>query len=368
MQSASLRGRIPVAVLWIAVANALIVWWLTGDIEMGWILALIIVSVASAVIGLLGAVILGGRPLASLEYAFVPLVLSLTLGLLLLVVAIRVAPHLTRTLDPPPALRTAADSLAADRAGLRAEARRITGLPVEIGEPSVALTPGRLFKEGFRLGLTRVEPSATISFTFTAGPARRMVFDVIREDDVWRARPRDPEPFAELREITLTRAYLERRFPGFETVFDDGWPTYARGDTALVLLRRATRRSDMTAARGIADRRVRSTADGTLATTATGAAPDDWRWQFVVFRIGAGKELLEEVRRYSSDEIVRHFDRAAAAAGLGNLRSVRFVRPPNRLHDPSFGFLGELEGGPRRMAWFNAVRVGGEVEFGVATR
>lgn len=332
MALASPRWRTLAAILWTVAANALVVWWFTGDIEMGWILAMIIVSVASFVIGIVGVAILGGRPLAAPQPALTPLALSPALGVLLLVIAIQTTPY-ARPIDPTPELRVAADSLAADRAALQAEARRVTGLPVEIGEPSVVFTLGRLVKEGFRLGLTRYEPSATISFTFAAGPRRRMSFDVIHDDDGWRARPRDPDLFAASPEIELTRAYLERRFPGREATLDANWPGYTRGDTVLVLLRR-----------------------------------DDRDFEFVVCRLGGEAEMLREMRRYSRDEITAHFTRAASAAGLGRLRSLRFVRPPNRLQDPSFGFLGEFDGGQRRMARLAAVRRGEGVEFTVAER
>ncbi|HWV56639.1 MAG TPA: hypothetical protein VNZ57_04135 [Longimicrobiales bacterium] len=360
MPLASPGWRITAAVTWIVAANAIVVWWLTGDLELAWLLALIIVLVASVVIGMIGAVLLAARPPAALVPVLGSLVLSPTLGVLLFVAAIRVAPHLTRSLDPPPALRAAADSLAADRDALQAEARRITGVAVEIDHPNVVYTHGRVFKKGFRLGLTRIEPTATVSFTFTAGPGRRMIFDVIRDDDGWRLRPRDAERFAAHPGITFTRAYLEQRFPGLEATFDAGWPTYYRGDTVLAILQRAGTRDDSSVAKGPAPRQHRG------AATARATAADTDSMEFVVFRIGEGEELLEEVRRYSSDEITRRFSRAAATAGLGRLRSLRFVRMPNRLQDPSFGFLGELEGGPRRTAWFAAIRKGEEVEFSVA--
>lgn len=326
--------RLVASLLWIVAANALVVWWFAGDIEMGWILAMLLVPAAGFLIGAVGAALLRYPRRAALT----PLALSPALAVLLLVVAIQTTPY-ARSLDATPELRAAADSLAAGRAALQAEARRITGIPVEIGAPDVVITPGRLLKEGFRLRLTREEPAATVAFTFAAGPRRRMTFDVIHDDDGWRARPRDPDLFAAHPEIELTRAYLERRFPGREATLDAGWPGYTRGDTVLILLRRA----------------------GGDAASAAGRD-----LEFVVFRLGEEDELLREVRRYSGDEVFAHFTRAASAAGLGRLRSLRFVRPPNRLQDPSFGFLGELDGGARRIVWLAAIRRGEGVEFTVA--
>lgn len=334
--------RLVASLLWIVAANALVVWWFAGDIEMGWILAMLLVPAAGFLIGAVGAALLRYPRRAALT----PLALSPALAVLQLVVAIQTTPY-ARSLDATPELRAAADSLAADRAALQKAARRITGIPVEIGEPDVVITPGRLLKEGFRLRLTREEPAATVAFTFAAGPRRRMTFDVIHDDDGWRARPRDPDLFAAHPEIELTRAYLERRFPSREATLDAGWPGYTRGDTVLILLRRAG-----------------GGAASAVARDAASAAGRDL--EVVVFRLGEGAEMLREVRRYSGDEVFSHFARAASAAGLGRLRSLRFVRPPNRLQDPSFGFLGELDGGARRMVWLAAIRRGEGVEFTVA--
>lgn len=423
--------RLLAALLWIIAANTLVVWWFAGDIEMGWILAMILVPMAGLVIGAIGEVILAGslggllgsifgalfrttprstRPggrtglLPGTLRLLSPLTLSPALAVLFLAVAIKTTPY-ARPLEPSAALRAAADALATDRATLQAEARRITGIPVEIGEPDVVVNPGRLLKEGFRLRLTRFEPAATVSFTFAAGPRRRMTFDVIPGDDGWRTLPRDPELFAAHPDIELTRAYLERRFPGREATLDADWPDYTRGDTVLILLRGVgedrgsvmTRSTASSAGGGAAPSVARVAASGAVWDTVTsvvgGAAPvvtraaasadgrvaassvirdapssDDRDWALVLFRLGEGDEMLREVRRYSGDEIVAHFTRAASAAGLGRLHSLRFQRPPNRLQDPSFGFLGELDGGPRRMAWFAAIRRGDGVEFMVAER
>lgn len=296
-----------IAAVWILALDAILAWWVKGDLELAWLIGMPVILAGGIVIGAVPAVVF-----RRWKPALISIGASALVSTLLLVAAIETPHHWESA--PPAGLTGATKRFASDRAAIKAAAEKTTGYPVEPSVPAkVELTGGLVTKQGFSFSLSRRPASARVVVSFEAGPVEAMQFDAVSSGGAWQMRPRK----SDVERITIRSAAFERRFPDSRLVEVGGNPPYSRGQALAV-------------------RTARSETD----------------WSIVLLRAMDGDQTVREVRRYSRDELLARFREMLAASALGPLQSAVIYFRPVTQHDvmfaqsPEFSFMGVL-GNPR---------------------
>ncbi|HEY8484731.1 MAG TPA: hypothetical protein VIL13_08985 [Longimicrobiales bacterium] len=280
-------------------ASGVLAWWVKGDLEMVWLLFMLIFPVAGGVIGLIAALPLRAPILVSMT----------TIGPAAAALALAAAARTPNAWDSRERARVErqAASLAADLPRIEALARKLLGAGVDVSGAHPTVTGGRIRKEPFRFGLEREPAAAELRVHFALGPeygltlrldGDSLVADSAQLEALRRARWR------------ITEAALRRRF-----------------DAHTVRLARNESKSEWV--------------PGTLLPLRLDYGERDWT--LLVLRIG-GPDGLEVVRTISRDESRAALAQAAARAGR-EVRDVVIYFTPNQggvffEHNVWFDFIG----------------------------
>ncbi|HWR51870.1 MAG TPA: hypothetical protein VN428_12225 [Bryobacteraceae bacterium] len=292
-----------IAAIWIVALDAILAWWVKGDLEMAWLVGMPVIVGGGVVIGVVPAV-----AFRRWKPALISIGASVLLSALLLYAAIETPHHWKAA--PPTDLVDAVNRFASDRAQVKSASEKVTGYPVEPAIPAqVELTGGVTTKEGFSFSLSRRPAAARVVVAFEAGPSQAMQFDEVRGSGSWQMRPRK----SDVERITIRPAAFERRFPDSRVIEVGGSGPYSAGQSLAV-------------------RAARSETD----------------WSIVLLRLMDGGQTVREVRRYSQTDLLARFRGTLAASGLTPLETaVIYFRPVKQqdvmfLQSPEFSFIGVL--------------------------
>ncbi len=315
-----LRWKLIAAALWVFASNLALVWWVKGDLEMGWIIGLPAIVAGGLVFGGLSAFLLRSWR-ASLAMAGASVAWSAVLAYAAL--------NTPNSWKQRPAGLAAARRFASDRGAILKAVETTTGYAVEPQTPArVEATDSLVTKQGFSFALVRRPGRVRISVSFDVGPQSAAEFDE-------ELRP----VYVPSDTLTVRAAALERRFPQARLIEAGGNGPYLPRDLVPVRIARA-----------------------------------ETDWDIVVFRIADGGEPLREVARYPREELMRRFADAVNAAGIGPLESAVIYFRPVKAQDvffearPEFRFIGLLANARYWRAELLARLSGGEMEFVVANR
>lgn len=277
--------RIIVAAVLTAVAMGALAWWVKGDLELAWLLVILVLLVASSAIGFVAALAVR----APIVHAGVHAVaVAPIIAALALMVAMETPNH-WNSRDRARVERQAT-SLAADVPRIEALVRGLLGAGVDVVGARPIIHGGWVRKKPFRFGLEREPAVAELHVDFALGPNQGFTLRVDGDSLV-----ADPAALASAREAPwrINAEALERRF-----------------DAPAMRLGRVG---------------VPPWEQGTLLPLRLERAEDDW--SFLILRVG-GPEGLEVVRTISRDESRDALARAAARAGR-EVRDVRIYFTPN---------------------------------------
>lgn len=182
-------------------ATATLAWWIKADWEMGWLLWMMVVPAAGGALGLLAAVVLGGR-----------IGVVTAAGSMAGVVALWAAmatPHVWGGEGLARAARHAA-ALADSTHLIEARVRELLGAGVDVSGALPAAMGGRVRKQPFRLLPEREAAVAQLEVVFALGPSRPLVLRL--EGDSLTATPGALDS-ARLVPWVIREAALTRRFP-----------------------------------------------------------------------------------------------------------------------------------------------------------
>ena len=286
-------------------ASCVLAWWVKGDLEMAWLLFMLIFPIAGGAIGLIMALPLRAPILVSMTTIGPP---AAALALLLAMQT----PNTWNSRDRARVERQAT-SLAGDLPRLEATARELIGAGVDVSGARPTIRGGHVRKEPFRFGLEREPASAELRVDFSLGPEYGLKLRI--EGDSLVA---DPEHVEALRNTRwrITEAALRRRF-----------------DAHTVRLARNEGKSEWVPGAFLPLRLDHGERD----------------WTLLVLRIG-GPDGLEVVRTISRDESRAALARAASDAGR-EVRDVLIYFTPNQggvsfEHNVWFDFIGiPVDGG-----------------------
>lgn len=278
-------------------ATGAFAWWVKGDLEMVWLVWMLVVPLAGTVIGFVAALALRTPVLPAAVSA---VLVGPVAGVLALWGAI-VTPH---AWDSPDRARVEhqATSLAADVARIETLARELLGAGVDVLGTRPTVRGGRVRKEPFRFTLVREPAVAELHVDFALGPDRGLALRVDGDSLVAEPAALDSARAAPWR---INGDALRRRF-----------------DAHALRLGKSGASAWM---------------PGTLLPLRLDRADDDW--SLLVVRVG-GPDGLEVVREVSRDESRAGLARAAARAGR-EVRDVVVNFTPNHggvTFEPAAGF------------------------------
>jgi hypothetical protein len=264
--------RIIVAAILTAVATGALAWWLKGDLELAWLLVILVLLGASCVIGFVAALVVR----APIAYAAV---FAVAAAPMIGAVALMVAMETPNAWNSPgrTGMERQATSVAADLPRIEARVRELLGAGVDVLGTHVIVHGGRVRKEPLRFALEREPAVAEIHVDFALGPDRGLALRVDGDSLV-----ADPAALDSARKAPwrINAEALERRF-----------------DAPAMRLGRVG---------------VPPWEQGTLLPLRLEYGEDDW--SLLVLRVG-GPQGLEVVRTISRDESRDALARAAARTG-----------------------------------------------------
>jgi hypothetical protein len=293
------------AVVFLAVLVAVtFAWYVKGDLEMGWLVAMPAVAAVTLVAALIGGLFLPrGFPRVAVVLA------SLPFGLMIAWFAASTPNNWP--VPPDPELMRRSGELASDLDRLGSVAHAALGLPVEVGHAMVDSVPGVRTKVSGRLGLERRPASVLVVVAFDVGPAEPLRLRLSESGDVV---PVSPMP--DVSRIRVARAALVRRYPQVPLVEVGGDGTFQPG--ALLPLRLMHGERD---------------------------------WELSLVRVMAGNEALPEVRRWAHDEVASRLAAALREGGRRPESIATYYRPSDDrvlyFQDAGFDFQARLAGGGR---------------------
>ena len=277
--------RMVIAAILTAVVTGALAWWLKGDLEMVWLLVILVLLVASSVIGFVAALVVRA-PIAHAG------VFAVAVAPMIGAVALMVAMETPNAWNSPgrTGMERQATSVAADLPRIEARVRELLGAGVDVLGARPIVHGGQVKKEPLRFGLEREPAVVELHVDFALGPNQGFTLRVDGDSLV-----ADSAALASAREAPwrINAEALERRFDA---------PAMRLGRVGLPPWEQ-----------------------GTLLPLRLERGEDDW--SLLILRVG-GPEGLAVVRTISRDESRDALARAAARAGR-EVSDVRIYFTPN---------------------------------------
>jgi hypothetical protein len=286
-----------------AIAAALtFAWYVKGDLEVGWLVAMPAIVAVTIVVALVGSLSLpAGFPRIATALAAFPF------GALTAWLAAS-TPN-TWPVPPDPSLMNRARDLAADRPRLESIAREALAMPVEVGQALPDSAEGVRLKSSQSFRIQRRAPAVWVAVHFDVGPLQ-----VLRLSMDSSGSPVPELPIREPSRLTIRPAAIRRRYADVPLVEVGGSGPFS--PAALVPLRLMRGEED---------------------------------WDVVLVRVLAGNDPLAEVGRWTHAQLASRFTAALRARGEEPTRIGTYYRPSaDRVlffQEPRFEFQARLRGG-----------------------